>query len=85
MNAGFIPCPNQQHKVILKAPLMRQAYLVLMVFLSNLLTYSDLPTSPKFPSLNMAYSIPIIPPSRCLTPLCLKGILGNDSSVTTSC
>ena len=31
----------------------KQACLVLMVFLSNLLTYSALPISPKFPSLNM--------------------------------
>ena len=45
--------PDPTTKAILKAPLMKQACLVLMVYLSNLLTYSDLPVSPKFPSLNM--------------------------------
>ena len=34
-------------------PLVKQACLVLMAFLSNLLTYSDLPKSPRFPSLSM--------------------------------
>ena len=53
MNAGLIPSPTQGPEAILKAPLMKQACLVLMVFLSNLLTYSDPPMSPKFPSLNM--------------------------------
>ena len=34
-------------------PLVKKACLVLMAFLSNLLTYSDLPTSPRFSSLSM--------------------------------
>ena len=53
MNAGLIPSPTQQPEAILKAPLMKQACLVLMVFFSNLSAYSDLPMSSKFPSLNM--------------------------------
>lgn len=40
-------------EAILKAPLTKEACLVLMVFLSSLLIYSDLPMSPKFPSLNV--------------------------------
>ena len=46
MNAGLIPSPTQQPEAILKAPLMRESCLVLMAFLSNLFTYSDLPMSP---------------------------------------
>ena len=53
MNAGVIPSPTQRPEAILSAPLRKRACLVLMVFLSNLLIYSDLPMSPKFPSLNM--------------------------------
>ena len=34
-------------------PLVKQSCLVLMAFLSNLFTYSDLPVSPKFPSLSV--------------------------------
>ena len=45
------PIPHPE--ALLKAPLTKQTCLVLMAFLSNLLTYSDLPKSPKFPSLNM--------------------------------
>ena len=47
------PISTQQPEAILKAPLMKQACLVLMVFFSNLSAYSDLPMSSKFPSLNM--------------------------------
>ena len=34
-------------------PLVKQSCLVLTAFLSNLFTYSDLPVSPKFPSLSV--------------------------------
>ena len=53
LNAGLIPSPTQQLEAILTPSLVKQACLVLMTFLSNLLTYSDLPTSPRFPSLSM--------------------------------
>ena len=46
LNAGFSPSPAQRVEAILAPPLVKQACLVLMAFLSNLLTYSDLPKSP---------------------------------------
>ena len=55
MNAGLIWSPTQWPQAILKPPLMKQGCLVLLVFLSNLLTDSDLPMSPEFPSLNMVF------------------------------
>ena len=53
LNAGLIPSPTQRPEAILTLPLVKQDCLVLMAFLSNLLTYSDLPMSPKFPSLSV--------------------------------
>ena len=53
LNAGRIPSPTQRHEAILTPPLVKQACLVLMAFLSNLLTYSDLPNPAGFPSLCM--------------------------------
>ena len=52
LNAGLIPSPTQPPEAILASPLVRQTCLVLMAFLSNLLIYSDFPTSPRFPSLS---------------------------------
>ena len=53
LNAGLIPSPTQRPEATLRAPLIKQACLVLMAFLSNLFTYHALPISPKFLSLNM--------------------------------
>ena len=53
LNAGLIPSHAQQSEAVLAPPLVKQTCLVLMAFLSNLLTYSDLPKSPRFPSLSM--------------------------------
>ena len=46
LNAGLRPSSIQRPEAILTPPLMKRACLVLMVFLSNLLSYSDLPMSP---------------------------------------
>ena len=51
LNEDLIPSPSQGPKAILALTLVKQACLVLMV-LSNLFTYSDLPISSKFPSLS---------------------------------
>ena len=45
--------PPQGPKAILTPPLVKQTCLVLKAFLSNLLTYSDLPNSSKFLSLSV--------------------------------
>ena len=68
LNAGLIPPPTQRSEAILAPPLVQQACLVLMAFLSNLLTDGGLPPSPRFPSLSVvpywdstttcAYSVP---------------------------
>ena len=52
LNSGLTPFPAQGPKAILAPPLFKQACLGLMAFSSNLLTYSDLPMSPKFPWLS---------------------------------
>ena len=49
LNAGLIPSPIQRPEAILTPALVKQVCLVLMAFLRNLLTYSELPTSPRFP------------------------------------
>ena len=51
--AGLIPSPAQQPKAILTTPLLKQACLVLLACWGILLTYSDLPTSPRLPSLSV--------------------------------
>ena len=53
LNAGLFPPLTQQPEAILALPLVKQVCLVLMAFLNNLLIYSDLPISPKFPSLSL--------------------------------
>ena len=40
-------------ETFLMPPLVKQACIVLMAFGGNLLIYSDLPTSPRFPSLSV--------------------------------
>ena len=77
LNSGLFPSPTQQPEAILTPPLVQQACLVLMAFLSNLLTYSELPTSPSFPSLSV-----ILPSSGHLQTTCtysipISGILWN--------
>ena len=47
------PILHPTMETFLMPPLVKQACLVLMAFGGNLLTYSDLPTSPRFPSLSM--------------------------------
>ena len=66
LNAGLIPSPIQWPEAILTPPLVKQACLVLMAFLSNLFTYSDLPdfslylwSSTGTSKTTCAYSIPI--------------------------
>ena len=41
------PTPTQRPEAILVPPLVKQGCLILMAFLSNLLTYRDLPKSPR--------------------------------------
>ena len=53
LNAGSVPFPTYQPEAILALPLVQQACLVLMAFVSNALTYSDPPKPPRFPSLSM--------------------------------
>ena len=53
LNAGLTPTPTQYPEAMLSPSLVKEACLVLMAFLGNLLTYSDLPNSPKFPSLSV--------------------------------
>ena len=49
LKAGLIPSPTQGPEAILALPLVEQACLVLIAFLSHLFTYGDLPVSPNFP------------------------------------
>ena len=67
LNAGLIPSATQQHEAILKAPLMKQACFVPIVFLSNLLTYSDLPMPSvslfKYGPLSGLLQLPVTTPS----------------------
>ena len=53
LNADLVPSPTQGPEAVLVPPLVKQACLALMAFLSNLFAYSDLPMSPKCPSLTM--------------------------------
>ena len=53
LTAGLIPSPTQRPEAVLKPPLVKQAFLVWMAFLSSLLTCRDLPTSPGFGCLSM--------------------------------
>ena len=52
LNAILIPTNTQGPEAFLALPPVKQARMVLMAFLSDLLTYSDLPKSPRFPSLS---------------------------------